>query len=199
MDLSFIVIFQYDIFMISDAQDNWLTHHQRWTGILLVLGCLLLFFPGVNGESSSVQNEPAVITLKLVDTEQYAIDRVYLMKAGEVYKDGQSRQYQNTEFSRESEEITWNPCNDISCSVVSLPTSGGKTGRDELILELFVTNPAIDVDSCYSDTTCERLKGGTCTISGMLEGFFKTGKTYEISVANLKPGIGESYPVREIL
>jgi hypothetical protein len=32
----------------------------------------------------------------------------------------------------------------------------------------------------------------------MLEGFFKTGKTYRVMVDSLKPGIGESFQVTEI-
>ena len=184
--------------MTPDTNLRTFYFQKPWFWLFIICGFFLIVTPVISGETLPDQTEPALINFRLVDTEQYSIDHVSLMKAGEYNKDGQSHQYQNIEFSKESGELHWNPCNDNSCSIVSQPTSGGTTGRDELILEVFEINPSVNVDSCYGDTTCERLKGRTRTISGMIEGFFKTGKTYEISIASLKPGIRESFLVTEV-
>ncbi len=165
--------------------------------ILSLFFCFLCVIPAWTDVPVDTGNS-SVIILTFTDSDPYEIERVSLMKSGEIYPDGQSHQMQNAEFHHQSKELVWNPCNDKSCSVVSLPSSGGKTGRDELILEVTLVHPGIQADSCYGDTTCERLQGKTRTISGMLEGFFKTGKVYEVSVSSLKPGIGESFTVSEI-
>ncbi|MDD1730375.1 MAG: hypothetical protein LUQ50_15075 [Methanospirillum sp.] len=166
--------------------------------ILILGGCLFLLIPGVYGDDQIISPVSQTVILKLIDTGGKTIDHTSLMKSGENYKDGQSRQVQNTWFNHETHELIWTPCNDNPCSYISLPTAGGKTGRDELILELKVSDPTVDVSSCYSDPTCERLKGGTSTVSGILEGIFYTGRTYEVSINSLKPGIREAFQVTEI-
>lgn len=166
--------------------------------LLLICGCILFTISGVFGDEQNRIHTPQTITLKLGDTGLNNIERVSLMKAGEYYKDGRANQNENIEFNRNTQEITWNPCNDNACSYISLPTAGGNSGRDELVLEVFATDPSIDVSSCHDDPTCERLLGGTLTKSGMLDGIFYTGRTYEVSIGSLKPGIGETFQVKEI-
>lgn len=159
--------------------------------------CISCVIPAWTDVPVDTGNSSAII-LTFTDTYPYEIERVSLMKSGEIYPDGQSHQMQNAKYHHQSTELVWNPCNNKSCSVVSLPSSGGKTGRDQLILEVTLVHPGVQADSCYGDTTCERLKGKTRTISGMLKGFFKTGNVYEVSVSSLKPGIGESFTVNEV-
>ncbi|HWQ66968.1 MAG TPA: hypothetical protein VN372_08870 [Methanospirillum sp.] len=166
--------------------------------ILLICGCILVSFHGVYADQQSISPDPAVITFKLVDTGENTILRASLMKEGEYSKNGQTRQDQQIQFVRETNEIIWNPCNDNSCSVTSLPTAGGTTGRDELILNVIMQNPSVDLSLCHGDTTCERLRGGIVTKSGMVDGFFYTGKTYTISIAGLQPGINQAFPVTEV-
>lgn len=199
LDLSFIVPCPVCKFMISDY------NIKRKIPIRVIRTMILVFslsfsclFPA-SADVPADLNDSSVIILTFTGTDPYDIERVSLMKAGEMYQDGQSHQIQNTEYNYQSKELVWHPCNDLSCSVLSLPTSGGKTGRDELILEITLVHPGIDADSCYGDTTCERLQGKTRTISGMLEGYFKTGKKYEVSISSLKAGIGESFQVIEIV
>jgi len=165
--------------------------------ILIICGFFLLFFPGVcSGEQVDAGNQSTIV-FRLVDIGDNSIDRVSLMKSGESSKDGMTRQEQNIVFDREANEIVWTPCNDNSCRYLSSSTAGGKTGRDELILKIFQSNPAVDVASCHGDETCERLKGGTAVKSGLIDGYFRTGKIYEVSLASLQPGIGESFQVIE--
>ncbi|NLV27801.1 MAG: hypothetical protein GXY48_11675 [Methanomicrobiales archaeon] len=162
--------------------------------ISIIIGILILVFcQPVMASDMSTSIEPATISFLLTDYGEKDILRVSLMKEGESNKNGMSRQYQNIRFDRESGIVEWTPCNDNSCTITSTKTAGGKTGRDQLILEVTFANPSIDVSSCYGVPTCERLRGGTTVKSGMLEGFFKTGMTYSISLDSLKSGIGEAY------
>ena len=142
---------------------------------------------------------PGAITFQLKDFGDATLLHVSLMKEGESYKNGMVRQIQNFEFIRYTHEIRYTPCNDNSCMVFSVPSAGGTTGRDQLILEVTFENPAVDVSSCLGDPTCERLRGGTFTKSGMLDGIFKTGKTYTVSLGSLKAGIGEAFNVTEVV
>ena len=142
--------------------------------------------------------EDSYITFKMTDTGDDDILRVSLMKEGESSKYGMARQEQNIEFLKESGEIRWNPCNDNACMIFSSPTAGGKTGRDQLILTITLSNPRVDLRSCLGDPTCERLKGGIYTKSGMLDGILYTGKTYIVSVSSLKAGIGEAFEMQEM-
>lgn len=165
----------------------------------LIFGLISLFLlsSGVYAEIMAPE-EPVTISFQLTDFGDNDILRVSLMKEGENFKDGMARQYQNTEFNRESNTLVWTPCNDNACTMASTPTAGGNSGRDQLILEVTFVNPSVDISSCHSDTVCERLRGGTTVKSGMIEGYFKTGKTYSVSLNSLKAGIGESFTVYEI-
>jgi len=166
--------------------------------LLMICGCLLFLISGVYGDDQNGVSAPQITVFKLTDTGEKNIERASLMKYGENYKDGNSRQLLTTQYNRYTQELIWTPCNDNACTYISLPTAGGTTGRDELVLEVVLSDPSVDLSSCYNDPTCERLRGGTSTISGMVDGFFKTGKMYEISVDSLKPGIKETYQVTEI-
>jgi len=168
------------------------------TFLLILIGCFVFQITGVYGDEQSKVQISEVVIFKLTETDGKSIDHVTLMKYGENYKDGNSRQILNTQFNRDTHELVWTPCNDYSCTYISLPTSGGTTGRDELILEVKLSDSSIDLTTCYADPTCERLRGGTSTISGMVDGIFQTGKMYEISINSLKPGIKEGYTVNEI-
>lgn len=141
------------------------------------------------------QEENTQITFRLTDLGDSPILRVALMKEGESSKNGMVRQLQNIAYNSETSEISWSPCNDNSCAYSSTSTSGGNSGRDQLILEITFQNPAVDVSSCHGDPTCERLKGGVYTKSGMLNGIFYTGKTYLVSVDSLQAGIGEAFEI----
>ncbi|WP_319580418.1 hypothetical protein [uncultured Methanospirillum sp.] len=169
----------------------------RITFLLTIIGCIIFQITGVYGDEQAETPIPQVVIFKLTDTDGKNIDHVSLMKLGENYKDGNSRQVLSTQFIRDAQELVWTPCNENSCTYISLPTSGGTTGRDELVLEVVLSDPSIDLTTCYADPTCERLRGGTSTISGMVDGMFKTGKQYEISINSLKPGIKEGYIVSE--
>lgn len=164
---------------------------------LLICGTILISIIGVYGDHSETA-APQMITFKLVDDEGKNIERVSLSKAGEYYKDGRAHQAENITFNTDTQEILWNPCNDNACSYISLPTAGGNSGRDELNLEIFAQDPSVDVSSCHNNPTCERLQGGTLTKSGVLDGIFYTGRTYEVSIGSLKPGIGESFSVTQV-
>ena len=166
--------------------------------IVMVLIFLPVCVQGVCGGSVADSAASGTIQFTLVDLpENTDVYRVSLKKTGSYYKDGRVSQLQNISFIRSSNGIIWNPCNDNSCSYASFPTSGGNSGPDELILEITLINSAIDVGSCHGDTTCERLKGAISSKSGILDGIFKTGRAYEISVASLQPGIGQQYRVSE--
>lgn len=160
-----------------------------------------IILSGITGVSAAVIDDaqPGLIIFQLVDDNNQKIERVSLMKAGEFSKDGRTHQIQNTSFNQENSQVSWNPCNDNECSYASFPTSGGNNGRDELILEITMSDIAIDTSSCYGDPTCERLKGGTSTKSGIINGIFKTGKVYQVFLSSLKPGVGETFTVSEIL
>ena len=151
---------------------------------------------GVSGDQPIVPQQ-GLITFQLVDIGELKVERVSLMKAGEYTKDGRAHQIQNITFNKDTCQIIWNPCNDNDCSYASFPTSGGNNGRDELILDIMVSNAGIDTSSCYGDPTCERLKGGTSTKSGMLDGVFKTGKRYNIHLSSLNPGIGQTFTISD--
>jgi hypothetical protein len=162
--------------------------------------CLLMIFfiPAVSGENKYADSLPGIVQFALTDLpEKTDILKVTLMKAGSDSKDGRVRQIQNATFVRDSGRILWNPCNDNTCSYSSFPTSDGNNGPGELLLELSLINPGIDTGSCYGDQTCERLKGAISTKSGLIDGVFKTGKLYGISVSSLQPGIGGQFQVRE--
>lgn len=167
---------------------------------ILLFGILslgIVFLCGiVSADADDADN--SCITFQLTDTGDDDILRISLMKEGESSKNGMARQEQNVEFIRERNEIRWNPCNDNACMIVSSKTAGGKTGRDQLILTITFSNPKVDVRSCSDDPTCERLKGGTYTKSGMLDGILYTGKTYAVSVSSLKAGIGEAFEMQEM-
>ncbi|PWR73891.1 hypothetical protein [Methanospirillum lacunae] len=165
--------------------------------ILIIAGCLLCLVSAAYGDEQQTPL-PQVVVFKLTDTGGKNIDHVSLMKFGENYKDGNSRQVLTTQFDRDRQELVWIPCNDNACTYISLPTAGGTTGRDELVLEVALSDPSIDLTTCYADPTCERLRGGTSTVSGMLDGMFKTGKVYEISIDSVKPGIKQTYDVQEV-
>ncbi len=167
------------------------------TFLLTIIGCITFLITGAYGDDQTKTSTPQVVIFKLIDTDGKNIDHVSLMKVGENYKDGNSRQVLSTQFIRDTQELVWTPCNDNSCTYISLPTSGGTTGRDELVLEVALSDPSIDLTTCYADPTCERLRGGTSTMSGMVDGMFKTGKQYEISISSLKPGVKEGYAVSE--
>lgn len=169
-----------------------------FTFILIIAGCFLCLMTGVYGDEQPGTPVPQVVIFKLTDTGGKNIDHVSLMKFGENYKDGNSRQVLTTQFNRDRQELVWIPCNDNACTYISLPTAGGTTGRDELVLEVALSDPSIDLTTCYADPTCERLRGGTSTVSGMIDGMFKTGKVYEISIDSLKPGIKQTYDVKEV-
>ncbi|ABD40088.1 hypothetical protein Mhun_0318 [Methanospirillum hungatei JF-1] len=167
---------------------------------ILLLGMFLLsivFLCGtVTADTHDADN--SVITFHLTDLGDDDILRVSLMKEGESSKNGMVRQEQNIEFIRDRNEIRWNPCNDNECMIFSSKTAGGKTGRDQLILTITFSNPKVDVTSCSGDPTCERLKGGTYTKSGMLDGILYTGKTYAVSASSLKAGVGEAFEMQEM-
>ena len=166
---------------------------------ILLLGlfslCIVFLSGIVSADADEIDN--SLITFHLTDTGDDTILRVSLMKEGESFKNGMARQEQDIEFIRERNEIRWNPCNDNACMVFSSKSAGGKTGRDQLILTITYSNPKVDVTSCSGDPTCERLKGGTYTKSGMLDGILYTGKTYAVSVSSLKAGIGEAFEMQE--
>lgn len=165
--------------------------------IMCISSCLMVW-TGVLAETNDGEQNPQVITFQLTDFGDDDILRVSLMKEGESSKNGMVRQVQNIQLNRETNSIEWNPCNDNACMVASLPTAGGTTGRDQLILELTFQNPAVDTSSCHGNPTCERLKGGTYTKSGMLDGMFYTGKVYAVSVQSLKAGIGEAFTITQV-
>ncbi|WP_181391208.1 hypothetical protein ACKUB1_00155 [Methanospirillum stamsii] len=166
--------------------------------IVLCLSSSFLLFSFATAETALAADEPAVIRFVLTDYGDKDILRVNLMKEGESSKNGMVRQNQNIKFDRETDTLVWTPCNDNSCTVPSTSTAGGNSGRDQLILEVTFANPSVDIESCHSDTTCERLKGATTVKSGMLEGYFKTGRTYSVSLDSLIPGIGEAYSIVEL-
>jgi hypothetical protein len=165
--------------------------------VLLILSvvCILVNISGVMADNPIGSN---VITFRLNDIGDYDIQHVSLFKNGESYKDGFLRQAQNIEYNRDAKELIWTPCNDNFCTVPSNPTAGGTTGRDELILTVTLDDPLVNVDSCWGDTTCEKLKGKTITTSGMINGYFKTGKIYDLSIGSLEPGFRQVFQVREI-
>ena len=173
------------------------TNYRKISAVLLFCTFILYSASGVSGDEISETAHPGIITFTLTDLGDTAITSVSLMKAGEYFKDGRTNQDQNLSFNRNTNEISWNPCNDNDCSYASFPTSGGNNGRDELILKISLIDPTVDVSSCRADPTCERLRGATSTKSGMLDGIFKTGRSYELSVASLKAGIGQQYVVTE--
>jgi hypothetical protein len=162
----------------------------------LFLFCVVFLCAVVNADTHGTDN--SYITFHLTDLGDENILHVSLMKEGESSKDGMVRQEQNIEFIRDRNEIRWNPCNDNACTIFSSKTAGGKTGRDQLILTITFSNPKVDVTSCSGDPTCERLKGGTYTKSGMLDGILYTGKTYAVSVSSLKAGIGGAFEMQEM-
>jgi hypothetical protein len=166
----------------------------RILGILIITG-LVAFIPGVMADNPIGSN---VITFRLNDIGNYDLQHVSLMKNGESYKDGYGRQIQTIEYNRYLKELIWTPCNNNACTVPSNPTAGGTTGRDELILTLTLEDHSINVDSCWGDPTCEKLKGKTVTISGMINGYFKTGKIYDISIGSLEPGFRQAFDVSEV-
>ncbi|PKP54312.1 MAG: hypothetical protein CVT90_01900 [Candidatus Altiarchaeales archaeon HGW-Altiarchaeales-3] len=171
---------------------------QHIPALIIICGVIIAGFPGVLGGNNNKTTDSGMITFALTDIGDYStINRVSLMRTGEYSKDGRVHQYQNISFNRNTHELTWTPCNNNDCSYASFPTSGGNNGRDELILEIFLDNPTIDTSSCYGNPTCEHLKGGSSTKSGVLNGIFKTGKNYEISVGSLKAGIGQQFTVTE--
>jgi hypothetical protein len=152
----------------------------------------------VIGDSNADIQTKGTIILNFVDVhEKYSIERVSLMKKGEYYKDGRVPQYQDISFNRINNQVIWNPCNDNECTCYSFPSSGGNNGRDQLVLEFFLINHNVDTSSCSGNPTCKRLRGGTRTISGLINGIFSTGKTYDISVSGIQPGVGESFKVSE--
>lgn len=165
-----------------------------WFGLFL---CFTLVSNPVYADQSESEG-PAVITFQLTGYGDSEILRLSLMKEGESYKDGMARQYQNIVFNRETSTIEWNPCDDNACTFGSTRVSGGNTGRDQLILEVTLQDPFVDISSCYGDPVCERLRGGTTVKSGMLEGFFKTGNQYKIVLDSLKAGFGEAFLVTEL-
>ena len=166
--------------------------------LIMALFNLIVFMScqGVAAENYGTE-KPALITFELTDLGENEIIRATIMKKGEYGRDGQVRQYQNTDFIRELNEIRYNPCNDNSCYVSSTPTAGGTYGRDELILEVTMQNPEVDVTSCYSNPVCERIKGGVITKSGMIDGIFYTDRRYVISIGSLRDGFGERFEVYE--
>jgi hypothetical protein len=166
--------------------------------LILFIGICALFMFACAGADQPESQIPGVITFQLTGSGDDTILWVSLMKEGDSSKNGMVRQDQNIEFNRESSEIQWNPCNDNSCMIFSSPTAGGTTGRDQLILEITLANPAVDVSSCSGDPTCERLKGRTFTKSGMLDGIFYTGKTYTVALDSLQAGFGEAFKVTEV-
>lgn len=165
--------------------------------LFLICGSIYTLIPANMGDRPDQVN-PEVITFKLNDIGNYNILRASLMKNGESYKDGLVRQEQNIVFNRDNNEIIWTPCNDNSCAVPSNPTAGGTTGADQLILTVTLENPPLDVSSCYGDPTCEKLKGKTIVKSGMINGYYKTGKKYALSIGSLEPGFRETFQVEEI-
>ena len=166
------------------------------SALLILCGVILSGIPGVLGDET-IMPQQGLITFQFEDIGDNTINRVSLMKTGEYTKDGRAHQTQNITFNRDTNRIIWNPCNDNDCSYASFPTSGGNNGRDELILEVMLSDSEIDLSSCYGDPTCERLKGGTSTKSGMIDGVFKTGKMYRVYLSSLKPGIGQTFTVTE--
>lgn len=166
-------------------------------GLSVLFSLCIVFLVGI--VSADIEStDDSSITFQLTDIGDDDILRVSLMKEGESSKNGMTRQEQDIEFIRESNEIRWNPCNDNACMIFSSKSAGGKTGRDQLILTITYSNPKVDVTSCFGDPTCERLKGGTYTKSGMLDGILHTGKTYTVSLSSLKAGIGEAFEMQEI-
>lgn len=174
--------------------------YSRYVSPCLIMGIfvLIVFISCPNASANTPGSEkPAIITFELTDFGENEIIRATIMKKGEYGRDGQVRQYQNTDFIRELNEIRYNPCNDNSCYVSSTPTAGGTYGRDELILEVTMQNPEVDVASCYSNPVCERIKGGVITKSGMIDGIFHTDRRYVISIGSLRDGFGERFEVYE--
>lgn len=170
------------------------------SGIMHLVLCAIIICScnPVCGDSLTGSNQPGIIRFHLLYDTDTIIEQVSLMKSGEYTKDGRSHQYQNATYLRDSHIILWNPCNDYDCMYSSFPTSGGNSGRDELLLTITSRNPGVDTTSCYGDETCKRLKGAVTTMSGVLNGVFHTGRTYEVYMSSLKPGIGEAFSVREV-
>ena len=166
--------------------------------LFLFIGVIISLTPGVFGEVYPNIPDSGTIKFTLTDIgDSSKISRVALMKMGDYTREGRLHQYENISFNKNTSEILWTPCNNNDCSYASFPTAGGNNGPAELILELHMINPAVDIRSCYGDPTCEHLRGGTSTKSGMLVGVYKTGKAYDISVSSLKSGIGQQYLVSE--
>lgn len=173
---------------------------QLLSGIMHLMVCILFMctIHPVWGESITGDSPQGIIRFHLIHQDDYTIEQVSLMKSGEFTRDGRAHQLENVTYLRDSEIILWNPCNEYDCVYSSFPTSGGNSGRDELILTITTRNPGMDTSSCYGDETCKRLKGEFNTISGILNGAFHTGRAYEVYLSSLKPGVGESFTVREV-
>lgn len=166
---------------------------------ILISLLFIVLMPGVIGEKNYVGPTPGIVQFTLTNLpEGSEVLRTSLMKVGSNSKDGRAHQILNTSFIRSMNTILWTPCDENSCSYASFPTSGGNNGPDELILEIILKNAGIDTQSCYGDTTCERLKGAISTKSGILDGIFKTGRSYEISVSSQGSGIGKTFKVNEL-
>jgi len=165
--------------------------------VLLIISAVFLLV-NIQGVMAYNPIGTNVITFRLNDIGDYNIQHVSLFKNGESYKDGYLRQAQNIEYNRDTKELIWTPCNDNACTVPSNPTAGGTTGRDELILTVTLEDPLVNVDSCWGDTTCEKLKGKTITTSGMINGYLKTGKTYDLSIGSLEPGFRQTFQIAEV-
>jgi hypothetical protein len=169
-------------------------------GIIPLMLCIICMCPihPVWGDSITGDSPQGIIRFHLIHQDDANIEQVSLMKSGEFTRDGRAHQLENVTYLRDSEIILWNPCNEYDCVYSSFPTSGGNSGRDELILTITTRNPGVDTSSCFGDETCKRLKGEVNTISGVLNGSFHTGRDYEVYLSSLKPGVGESFTVREV-
>jgi len=169
---------------------------KRWLISFLILLMFYLILPGSSATSDSDFSQNGSIIFRLFD-EDNSIIYASLSKVGRSDVDGRSEQSQHIAFNIVNQEIIWTPCNDYACTISSFPSSGGTTGPLQLMMTIVSVNPDIDTSSCYGDSVCERLKGATITKSGLLQGIFSTGKTYDIYISSLNPGIREPFVVKQ--